>query len=222
MSPAWWPELSAQFLFGFGTLFAIINPYGLAFIFLNHTMAVTEDERRALARRVALNAFCVLVISLFAGAPILHFFGISLSALRVGGGLVVAVSGWTMLHEAVPDESQPRSTLSFQALSRMVLFPLAIPLTTGPGSIATAIALAANRPSESHDAIIASVIFIVVAAAVSLTILHAYTYASSMARLLGREGTRTITRLSAFLLLCVGVQIIMTGMLDWLRPLLEK
>lgn len=214
-------DLLEQFLFGFSTLFAIINPYGLSFIFLERTMAISEGERRMLAKRVALNSFCVLLVSLFAGAAILRFFGITLPALRIGGGLVVAVAGWTMLHEPVRDEGrQPRSMQTLESLRRTTLFPLTVPLTTGPGSIATAIALAANRPLEMRSAVRASVVSVVVALAVSLTILNAYSRAGSMARLFGREGTHAITRLSAFLLLCVGVQIVLTGALDGIRPLL--
>jgi multiple antibiotic resistance protein len=217
-------DLLEQFLFGFSTLFAIINPYGLAFIFLDRTMAISDAERRILAKRIALTAFCVLVVSLFAGAAILRFFGISVPALRIGGGLVVAVSGWKMLHEPehepAREDRQPRSTQTLESLRRMTFFPLTVPLTTGPGSIATAIALAASRPAELRGAVRASIISVVVALAVCLVILHAYSRAGTMARLFGREGTSAITRLSAFLLLCVGVQIVLTGTLDGIRPML--
>ena len=111
--------LLKEFLFGFGTLFAIINPYGLSFVFLDHTKSVSDAERRALAKRVAISAFGVLVVSLFAGTAILRFFGVSLPALRIGGGLVVAASGWEMLHEKLPSEGQakrhPAFTPGFEA-----------------------------------------------------------------------------------------------------------
>jgi multiple antibiotic resistance protein len=211
-------DLLQQFLFGFSTLFAIINPYGLSFIFLDRTIALSSRERRIVARRIAVTGFFVLVVSLFAGAAILRFFGISLPALRIGGGLVVAASGWTMLHEPVREEGQnPGAPQTLDQLRRMIFFPLTIPLTTGPGSIATAIALAANRPVELHGAVLSSLVSVVVALAVSLTIMNAYSHAGSMARLFGREGTHAVTRLSAFLLLCVGVQIMLTGALDGIR-----
>ena len=214
-------ELLEQFLFGFSTLFAIINPYGLSFIFLDRTIALSGPERRIIAKRIAVTAFLVLVISLFAGAAILRFFGIGLPALRIGGGLVVAASGWQMLHEPVREEGQnPTSPQTLDQLRRMTFFPLTMPLTTGPGSIATAIALAANRPAELRGAVLSSLVSVVVALAVSLTILNAYSRAGSMARLFGREGTHAITRLSAFLLLCVGVQIMLTGTLDAVRLVL--
>jgi multiple antibiotic resistance protein len=214
-------SLLTEFLFAFGTLFAIINPYGLSFVFLDRTKSLSDTERRALAKRVAISAFCVLVLSLFAGAAILRFFGISLPALRIGGGLVVAASGWEMLHEKPPPEGQASvAPPSPEALKRMVMFPLTIPLTTGPGSIATAIALSANRPAFMHGALLSSFVSLVVAIAISMTILNAYSYAGSMARLFGREGTYTVTRMSAFVLLCVGVQIMLTGTLEAIQPLL--
>jgi multiple antibiotic resistance protein len=217
------PDLVQQFLFGFGTLFAIINPYGLSFIFLDRTLALSDAERKIVAKRVAISAFCVLAVSLVAGTTILGFFGITLSALRIGGGLVVAVSGWMMLHEPIRQlDPSARSAQTLATLKGMTLFPLTIPLTTGPGSIATAIALAANRPPEVRGFIRSMIISLIVAMAISLTILNAYRHAGSMARLFGPEATHAVTRLSAFLLLCVGVQITLTGVLDGVRPLLES
>jgi multiple antibiotic resistance protein len=211
-------DLAQQFLFGFGTLFAIINPYGLSFIFLDRTFGLSDAERRQVAKRVAICAFCVLAVSLLAGTTILRFFGISLPALRIAGGLVVAVSGWMMLHEPPRDEGRAASAQTMSSVRLMTMFPLTIPLTTGPGSIAAAIALAANRPEEGF--LLSTLVSLVVALTVSLTILNAYRRAGSMARLFGREGTHAVTRLSAFLLLCVGVQIMLTGALDGFRPLL--
>ena len=77
--------LVADFLFGFGALFAIINPYGLAFIFLDKTRGLSEDERASLALRVAGYAFVVLLVSLFLGSQILNFFGVTIPALRIAG-----------------------------------------------------------------------------------------------------------------------------------------
>ena len=214
--------LLKEFLFGFGTLFAIINPYGLSFVFLDRTKSLSDTERRALAKRVAISAFGVLVVSLFAGTAILRFFGISVPALRIGGGLVVAASGWEMLHERPPSEGQATiAPPTPEALKSMIIFPLTIPLTTGPGSIATAIALSANRPAIVQGPLLSSLVSLVVAAAISMTILNAYSYSGRLARLFGRDGTYTVTRLSAFLLLCVGVQIMLTGTLEVIRPLLS-
>ena len=213
-------RLLGDSMFGFGTLFAIINPYGLAFVFLSRTMGLTEAERAAIARMVAGYAFAVLVTSLFAGTLILGFFGISLPALRIAGGLVVAAAGWNMLHEQVEEAPErAAATGGLEAVRQMAFFPMTVPLTTGPGTIAAAIALGANRHDGAGGLLVSSLSSLLVAAAISLTIWHAYRRAGTMARLVGAEGTRIVTRLSAFLLLCVGVEIILTGAGDALRSL---
>lgn len=213
----------SEFMFGYATLFAIINPFGLAFVFLDRTMGLSQPERATIARRVAIYAFFVLIGSLFIGSPLLGFFGISVPALRIAGGLVVAAAGWSMLNEPVEDASvTSASGASVEVVRRMAFFPLTVPLTTGPGSIAAAIALTANRDNELRGLLLSSIASVAVSAAVALTILYAYSRAAAMARLVGAEGTRVITRLSAFLLLCVGVQIVLTGATDAIRPLLVQ
>jgi multiple antibiotic resistance protein len=210
-----------DFLFGFGALFAILNPYGLAFVFLDRTMGLSESERARIALRVAAYAFAVLLGSLFVGSQVLEFFGISMPALRIAGGLVVAASGWSMLH-ATPTAAGGHATsaASYQTIKRMAFFPLAIPLTTGPGTIATAIAIGTNRPNDLDGLFTWSIVQIIVAVAVTATIYHAYSKSSAMARLFGEEGTSVVTRLSAFLLLCIGVQIIITGAVEVAKSVL--
>lgn len=79
-------SLISDIMFGFIGMISIINPFGGAFVFLDRTASLTLDERDALARKVAINAACVLLVAFFIGTPILHFFGISMEALRIGGG----------------------------------------------------------------------------------------------------------------------------------------
>ena len=214
--------MMGQFLFEFGTLFAIINPYGLAFVFLNRTLDLTDDERFVIARSVAVYAFCVLVVSFVAGTIILGFFGVSVAALRIAGGLVVISAGWTMLHEERPSgASEARSTKGMAAIRQETFFPLTVPITTGPGTIATAITLAASHDA-SDGLLLSHGVSVAVAAFIALTIVHAYGRVSRMARFVGQEGTMVIMRLSAFLLLCVGVQIILTGLGEVLPGLLQK
>jgi len=181
--------LVADFLFGFGALFAIINPYGLAFIFLDKTRGLSEDERANLALRVAGYAFVVLLVSLFLGSQILNFFGVTIPALRIAGGLVVAATGWS---------------------------------TTGPGTIATAIAIGISRTGSLDAMFQSSIVSLLVAFAVTAAIYHAYRKSSAMARLFGEEGTSVVTKLSAFLLLCIGVQIILTGVSEVMRSILDS
>ena len=207
-------------LIGYMTLFSIINPFGVAFVFLSMTRYASEAERSAIARRVGIFSFAVLIASLLIGSQIMRFFGISIPALRIAGGLVVALSGWSMLSapdDDVASEASPTHTADPQARA---FFPLTVPLTTGPGTIAAAIALGAIRTGELRHMVEGVVTSCIVAALVALTITVAFAYAGTMSRWIGAEGTRVITRLTAFLLMCVGVQIILTGLADVLPPMI--
>jgi len=134
--------------------------------------------------------------------------------------VVVAVAGWSMLHAApIPQGGHATSSTNFVTIQRMAFFPLTIPLTTGPGTIATAIAIGTNRPEDLDGLFYSSIVWMVVALGVTMTIYHAYTRSSAMARLFGEEGTSVVTRLSAFLLLCIGVQIVITGVVEVARSL---
>jgi len=211
-------RLVSEILFGFTGLIGIINPIGIAFLFLERTETLTAHERDLLARKVAFNAFVVLMVAFFAGTPVLHFFGISMEALRIGGGFAVAVAGWSMLNAPdVPGGSTPAQGGDLQSLMSRAFFPLTVPLTIGPGSIAAGIALHANRSRRVSDYLMSGVISLAVAALVALAIWQIYSRATTLARYLGADGTKVAMRVSAFLLLCVGVQIMLTGVSEFVR-----
>ena len=216
-------SLISDILFGFTGLISIINPVGVAFVFYDRTAALTEAERRLIARRVAVNAFFVLLVAFFVGAPVLHFFGISIEALRIGGGLAVAVAGWQMLN--APDVQTPgphhdAERLNPELATSKAFFPLTVPLTTGPGSIATAIALAASRGSHKLPTFLLSAAASVVISALVMAVIYlVYSRAARLAHYLGANGTRVALRVSSFLLLCIGVQIILTGLEGFLTPI---
>ncbi|WP_321910527.1 MULTISPECIES: MarC family protein [unclassified Paraburkholderia] len=217
-------SLISDILFGFTGLISIINPLSGAFVFLDRTVTLTDEERRLLAKRVAINAFFVLVGAFFVGTPILHFFGISMEALRIGGGLAVAVAGWQMLNAPEPEPpavDHPVKPVSPSSAAGKAFFPLTIPLTTGPGSIATAIALNANRTHKLSAWLLSSCASIVISALVMLVIYYVYSRAARLSQYLGVEGTRVAMRVSSFLLLCIGVQIILTGLTGFLTPIAD-
>ncbi|HWT08996.1 MAG TPA: NAAT family transporter [Roseomonas sp.] len=213
-------KLISLWLFGFSTMLSIINPFGIAFVFHDMTRWLTQRERARLARQIGINSFIVLVVAMFLGSRVLSFFGISLEALRIGGGLAVAASGWTMLR-AEPETKAAPAAMDTAPIERMAFFPLTLPLTTGPGSIAAAIALGAERSGGAQDVLLVSALSaLMVAASVAACVWVAYAYAEPIARRIGPQGTLIATKLTAFLLLCIGVQIILTGASDALRPLL--
>ena len=214
-------EAVNAFLLGFPALFSIINPISGGFIFRSVTADRPPQSQARLARLVALNALGVMMVALWAGSFVLAFFGITLAALQVAGGLVVALSGWRLLNapETHEDRKQQQAATA-EGIEDIALFPLTIPFTTGPGTIAVAVALGAGHPRLFAG--LGWFFLGMTAAAVAMTavIWITYNYAERLARMMGPSGTRTITRMSAFLLLCIGVQILITGVEDVLRPLL--
>jgi multiple antibiotic resistance protein len=213
-------SLVSDILFGFTGLISIINPFAIAFVFLDRTESLTVEERATLAKRVSINAFFVLIVVFFVGTPVLHFFGISIEALRIGGGLAVAVSAWNMLNapETRAEAAAGKPVDPDNAMSK-AFFPLTMPLTTGPGTIATAIALNANRTHKLSEFVQSSIASIVISILVVLVVYFTYSRSAYIAHFLGKEGTRVALRVSAFLLLCIGVQIMLTGFSEFLAPL---
>ena len=200
------------FLLCFATLFPIINPVGSAPLFLGLTRFRTEAERNALAGRVAINSFFLLLASLVVGSHVLEFFGISLPIVRIGGGLVVAAFGWQLLNSgASSDNEDAAASPAHQPLD--TFYPYTMPLTVGPGSISAAIALGSQRPSSAGLEQLLALGAAAVAGliAISVTVYLCYRFAEGTVSKLGPSGTNVVVRLSAFILLCIGLQILWTG-----------
>ncbi|HUZ66013.1 MAG TPA: MarC family protein [Acetobacteraceae bacterium] len=205
------------FLLAFPALFSIVNPIAGAFIFREATAGRTHDERQRLAWHIGRNALLVMLVALWGGAYVLNFFGISLAALRIAGGVVVSVTAWNLL--SAPEqrearkqqEAAPASSTDVASMDDVAFFPLTIPITTGPGTISVAIALGAGHPSLG-PALPGFFLGVTAAAtALALVIWIAYRSADTLSSLIGPTAGRALTRISAFLLLCIGVQIMITG-----------
>lgn len=199
------------FLFTYMTLFPIVNPIGNAPLYLSLTQQSTPAERKSLSLHVALTCFILLLGSMLVGSYVLQFFGIHLPAVRIAGGLIVAAIGWRMLHsggalEADTAAAHPPSQVQDS------FYPLSMPLTVGPGAISTAIALGSQRPGGSFSDILfpasGALMGIV---AIALTIFLCYRFADGMVAKLGSGGTNVVVRLSSFILLCIGIQILWAG-----------
>ena len=206
----------------FATLLPIVNPLGLAPIFAEMTMDYDQAIRRTVAMRVAINGVVLLMASIFVGSYILQFFGISLAAVQIGGGLIVTVAGWRILNRKgdLPDrkaESQPSND---QILSQ-AFYPLTMPLTVGPGSIAVTVTLGSNLHEESHlQLIVGALAALLGVLLIGASIYICYAYADRLERLLGPTGTSIVIRLSAFILVCIGIQIMFNGLEDFYRYLI--
>jgi multiple antibiotic resistance protein len=165
-----------------------------------------------LAQRIALNSFILLIVSFFIGTHILAFFGISLPIVQVGGGLIVVSTGWAMLKQKDDDRREGvHRSFDQQDIFSNAFYPLTLPLTVGPGSISVAITLGANEPRNLGQHIEGILAAIVGSALVAFSVFIFYGFADRLATLVGTTGMSVIMRLSSFLLVCIGVQILWNG-----------
>jgi multiple antibiotic resistance protein len=208
-------ELTNAFLVVYAALFPIVNPLGSAPVFLSLTRNYSAAARHAVSWRIAFNGFLLLLGSLLIGSHVLEFFGITLPVVRIAGGLVVSSMGWQLLNKG-EDISQRKDmdAVGDRQYLRDAFYPLTMPLTVGPGSITVAITLGSRRPTITggfgHLALIggAAVAGLI---AIAATIFVCYRFAENIERLLGETGTNVFVRLSAFILLCIGIEILWSG-----------
>ena len=203
----------AAFALTFAGLFPIVNPLESAPFFLALTKSLPTSERRALARRVAINGFVLLLGSMALGPWLLEFFGIQLPVVRIAGGLVVTALGWKLLtQEQWSDHTGTELTRDAGPVG--AFYPLTMPLTVGPGSMSVAITIGSRKPDSAFDLAdfaLRAAGALVGLVAIALSIYVAYRFAANVAKILGASGVDVLVRLSAFILMCIGIEIIWQG-----------
>jgi multiple antibiotic resistance protein len=200
------------------TLLPIINPLSTAPVFI---ATVGNDRRSAgrLARQVAINSWFIVVTSILIGTYVLAIFGISLPVVRIGGGLLVASTAWRMLHRTGDDDvhaaaAEEAAEMSRAEIVRRSFFPITFPLTTGPGTIAASIALGAQIPATPVLFLAGAVVAAAGAAITSLALYLIFKNSTRLVAWLGDVGMLVLIRLMAFILLCIGIEIMWSGWAD--------
>lgn len=208
-------DLLSAFLLTVAGLFPIVNPLEAAPFFLGLTADLPATERAVLARKAAVNGFALLLGSMALGPWLLEFFGIQLPVVRIAGGLVVTALGWKLLtQEEWSDHGGSPGLQSSPGKKVGSFYPLTMPLTVGPGSMSVAITIGSRKPAGiPHLSLLAehasgAVLGVVV---IALSIYLAYRFAETIGRLLGATGLEVLVRLSAFILMCIGIEIIWNG-----------
>lgn len=210
--------LGKSFLFVFAALLPILNPAATAPIFLGLTEGASPVTRALLARRIARNMFWLMLGAMLVGVYVLEFFGISLPIVRVGGGMIVAANAWRLLTTNQPT-SDSRTELAEaytpEMARRQAFYPLTFPISCGPGSIAAAITVGVSLADTRLSLTLARSGGAVLAlAAIGVLMYLAFRYAQRLLKPLGEAGTVIFLRLSAFILLCLGVQIVWDGVYE--------
>ena len=201
-------------LLAIGALLPIVDPLGSAPIYQRLTAGLPRDARPALARLVAFDSFVLLLGSALIGAYVLDFFGVSVPAVQVAGGIVVCALAWPLLTGPDSPEAATRTSTAQAAAAEWrprAFYPLTLPLTVGPGSISVALALGANPESGVRSLLMTAAAHALGILIVALLDYVCYHYADAILGRLGAAGAAVLTRLSAFILLAIGVQIAWNG-----------
>lgn len=205
------------FLYVFAALFSVINPLGTVPIFVGLTTEETNRERNQTALLTSVNVVVILIISFFAGTYLLDFFGISLNALRIAGGMIIVTSGFALLtgsfskHKGMKNK---RVKKDLDKREKFSLTPLAIPMLAGPGSISLLITFNQEYQEWSE---MAFVIFAVIAVGIAtLLILRSSHYIS---KILGASGINAISRIVGFIVISIGVEYISSAVISTLKTI---
>jgi len=209
------------------TVLPILNPIAIAPIFLSMTGPIDPALSNRLAKRIALNCFFLLLGAVFIGSYVLDFFGISIPIVRVAGGIVVGMAGWKLLN----DQSQDKLLSSVAAthggqwsrdeLRRRSFYPFSFPLTVGPGTIAASVTLGTQMPHQPVDFLVISLASSIGVLLTSIVVYLCYRFARNLEKFLGEVGATVLMRLSAFILLCIGIAIGWAGISDLLTELIS-
>ncbi len=215
-----------SFLFALATLLPMLNPPAVAPIFLTLTEGASATVRQQLAKRVAINIFIMLSAAMLAGNLVLDFLGISLSIVRIGGGLLVIATAWHLVQASDTDAEHAQNMAQAYSVERVqskAFYPLTFPMICGPGSLAAALTVGATLHDQSASAsaskLAGSIPAILVA---SLAVYFCLRFAAQFLYKLGPSGTAVLMRLSAFILLCLGVQILWQGVHELLLSLFQE
>lgn len=193
----------------FGVIFAIVDPFGYIPIFLTMTAKDSDEQRRRMLKKACLTAFVVLTTSAFVGNAVLKFFGISIPALQISGGLILLVIAFEMVKVIpTPEKITPHEENEGREKTDISIIPLAIPMLSGPASIASIVVLSAKEESlYLYPAIILSIF---------LTLAFTYFILSSASKIfqkVGVTGLNVATRIMGLLLSAMAVQFVIDGYL---------
>ncbi|MDG1505699.1 MAG: MarC family protein [Planktomarina sp.] len=195
-------------IWAFATLFVVIDPIGLAPIFVALTQGVEPKKRKAIGMRACMIAFVILALFGFFGESVLGFAGISMPAFQIAGGALLFLTALEMLFEL---RAKRRSAKGDEDDQDPSVFPLATPLIAGPGAIASIILLT----NEAQGSLLQQISVILVMGAVVFTAFTLFMLAGLMERALGQTGTLVVSRVLGMLLAALAVQFILNGLLGF-------
>ena len=203
-------EMLLFFVGSFVSLFSIVDPLLAVPVFASLTQKYTAKQKTETAKRASLYVFGILIVFFIAGGLILKFFGISLEGLRIAGGLMIIGSAIEMLQKK--DRLLPQEQQESEEKDDIAFSPLAMPILSGPGAIAVMIGMTTDAKTAFH--------YVVILITISLVAFSCYIFlilAHAIAHKMGATMMKSFTRIMGFMLLCIGVQYIVNGIMPLLR-----
>lgn len=193
----------------FAGLFSVVNPIGAMPVFLALTANEDKSSRRKIVLKSGVALAAILLIAYLFGNYIMSFFGISISAMRIAGGLIILSSGYALLKGDFAKSRAIDKKVKKEALEKedISITPLAIPMLAGPGSISYLIALKGGETGESLGYLPVVLIVLVTSICTVLTLLAA----PITVRFLGEAGFKSLSRILGFIVMSIGIQYILTG-----------
>lgn len=202
------------FFYLFAALFSVLNPIGTVPIFVGLTQDYTLQERNSVSLTTTINVFVILIISFFIGEFVLQYLGITITALRIAGGIIIFNSGFSLLNGKFSKNKgiNKKVEKEVQARQHIALTPLAMPMLAGPGSIS--LLITHKQDLVTIENILISCVSI---AAVSIAIYFILRSAHYLAKILGSSGIVAISRIIGFLTIAIGIQYVISAVLSIVR-----
>lgn len=207
------------FLAILGALFSVVNPLGAVPVFLALTPNYTKAERMGTALRTSIYFALLLTAFYLGGTLILQFFGLSLSSMRIAGGLVILASGYGLLYGKMEDSRAIDKKVKLEALTKtdISFSPMAMPMLSGPGSISLLIGYSGQYPETDQRITVIAVIVVL-----AILIYAILVSSPALFKLLGFSGLQAMTRIMGFIVMAIGVQYIIWGVIELATEFMDK
>ncbi|KAA9002062.1 MarC family NAAT transporter [Affinibrenneria salicis] len=205
---------------GLLVLLPLANPLTTVALLLGLSGNMTNDERNQQARQASVYVFCIMMVAFYAGQVVMNTFGISIPGLRIAGGLIVAFIGFRMLFPShtvddTPEMEHKTEEIRKRKAANIAFVPLAMPSTAGPGTIAMIISTASTIQTKSgFSPLVLKIAPVLVFLLISLILWGCLRSSGAIMRWVGKSGIEAISRLMGFLLVCMGVQFVINGVLE--------
>lgn len=200
-------------------LFSLINPLSALPIYLGLTQDDSEEVKLRTLKKTCFYILIICLVSYYLGVYLLHFFGITIPALRVAGGLIIFRSGWQLLNVQHKKELRGNIKEEAEAKDDISFSPLAMPLLAGPGSMSFLITLFSNRSSNMNEALYQDIFAIVAIVLVILSIYFIFKFAPRLMKYAGQSGLTALSKVMGFIVIGIGVQMILSSISTIVRTM---